>query len=235
MLMELWDRYRRILLGIAVLTFAALSFYLYSSFGEDRLQELPLSQPQYPMDQPAAIIDATEAPMQPSSALALPKAASKKERTMYIDVKGQVKRPGIYPFFDNERVADAIEKAGGFLPNADTLQVNLAQHLADGMYIIVPTKGAKPNDNYPLPVIATGTAAPQTNGRTTAANSSPINLNTATVEQLATLPGIGKTRAEAILAYREQHGKFTQTDQLARITGIGKKIVERLKDKISVD
>ncbi|MGE5702683.1 MAG: ComEA family DNA-binding protein, partial [Clostridia bacterium] len=70
---------------------------------------------------------------------------------------------------------------------------------------------------------------------TSSAKTSTVNLNTATADQLTTLPGIGKTRAEAIIAYREQHGRFTQVEQLTKITGIGSTVFERIKGQVSVE
>lgn len=258
MLMELFTRHRRLVVFILALLFVSTSFYLYYTSGDEQSQELPLRSPFYAtkVDNPTNVtgpetigseqlsVPADQPSLSASLAASFEHAskASAKEKTMYIDVKGQVKQPGIYSFSDNERIADAIEKAGGFLPTADTLQVNLAQHLADGMYIIVPAKGARSPSASAMPIIATAGStaagaltAGQGAGSSTSERTSTVNLNIATTEQLATLPGIGKTRAEAILAYREQHGKFTQIEQLTKISGIGGKIFERLKGKISVD
>ncbi|RNB82333.1 ComEA family DNA-binding protein [Brevibacillus fluminis] len=281
MLMELWDRHRRVWIILLALLFLSLSFYFYYTSGDEG-QGLPLRPPVYSteMDQPTNVtgpdsvvassrkadpvqtsLTSGSGQQQPSVAEAVftslsPAESSRtdaKVKTMYVDVKGQVKQPGIYPFTDNERIADAIEKAGGFLPSADPLQVNLAQHLADGMYIIVPAKGGQAVAASPLPLIATtgggttgstgGVGGSSGNSSTsagvessgTSSRATTVNLNTATADQLATLPGIGITRAEAILAYREQHGKFTKIEQLKNISGIGDKMFEKLKGKISVD
>ncbi|MGO0060475.1 helix-hairpin-helix domain-containing protein [Brevibacillus fluminis] len=277
MLMELWDRHRRVWIILLALLFLSLSFYFYYTSGDEG-QTLPLRSPVYAteMDKPTNVtgpasviassrkaepvrtsLPSDSAQQAPSAAEAVFSSLSPAEsartdakvKTMYVDVKGQVKQPGIYPFTDNERIADAIEKAGGFLPTADPMQVNLAQHLADGMYIIVPAKGGKAAAASPLPLIATtGGGAGDGNGSSgksspsagagssgTDSRATTVNLNTATADQLATLPGIGKTRAEAILAYREQHGKFTKVEHLKNISGIGDKLFEKLKGKISVD
>ncbi|WP_225230370.1 helix-hairpin-helix domain-containing protein [Cytobacillus stercorigallinarum] len=137
-----------------------------------------------------------------------------------VDIKGEVKDPGVYELKNTQRIVDAIQVAGGFLSEADQQQVNLAQKLTDEMVIYIPKVGEESVSS--LPTLNDG-------------NEGKINLNQATVEQLETLPGIGPTKAEDILSFREENGSFKAIEDLKEISGIGEKTFEKLKDLISVD
>nr|WP_263325661.1 helix-hairpin-helix domain-containing protein [Neobacillus sp. Marseille-Q6967] len=142
-----------------------------------------------------------------------------------VDVKGQVKKPGVYESRGGERVIDLINRAGGLTENADENQVNLAEHVVDAMVIYIPAKGEE------------GTAAgastanvPGSGG--TSGQSSKINLNKADETELQTLPGIGPAKAAAIIEYRETNGSYKTIEDLKNISGIGDKTFEKLKDLI---
>ncbi|MGP9042458.1 helix-hairpin-helix domain-containing protein [Cytobacillus kochii] len=137
-----------------------------------------------------------------------------------VDIKGEVKDPGVYALKSTQRIVDAIQVAGGFLSEADQKQVNLAQKLTDEMVIYIPKVGEEGVSSLP----------PLNDG-----NDGKINLNQATVEQLETLPGIGPSKAEDILSYREEVGSFKAIEDLKEVSGIGEKTFEKLKDLISVD
>jgi competence protein ComEA len=136
-----------------------------------------------------------------------------------VDVVGAVHRPGLYRLSQGTRIADAIARAGGATGKADLAQVNLAAPLADGEQVIVPRRGA--------PGVAPGGAASQGG-----ASSAPIQLSTATQEQLETLPGVGPVTAQKILDYREKHGAFHSIDELQAISGIGPKRLEQMRDHV---
>jgi competence protein ComEA len=127
-------------------------------------------------------------------------------RVVVVDVAGAVRRPGLYRLPQGSRVADAIARAGGPTRRADSALVNLAAPLADGQQVLMPARGA----------VGAGAAPPGP-----AAPTAPVDLNTATVEQLDGLPGVGPVTAEKIVAYRTAHGPFTSVDQLDAIPGIG--------------
>ncbi|MCK9909593.1 ComEA family DNA-binding protein, partial [Microbacteriaceae bacterium K1510] len=134
-----------------------------------------------------------------------------------VDVKGSVKKPGLYTFARQQRVADAIDKAGGALPNAELAEINLAQLLTDGSILRIPAKGemlkaASPCTQGGQPYLApgNGSSAEKANPSpsSTGTGEGKININTASLQELMNLPGIGETRAKAILAYREKNGQF---------------------------
>lgn len=153
-------------------------------------------------------------------------AASASEETaasgeVVVHVAGAVSAPGVYTLPADSRVDDAV-RAAGATADADLSQLNLAQKLADGQKITVPAAG-----ETPAPV---DNAAPSDSSQSGAL----ININTATQEELETLPSIGEVRAQAILAYREEHGGFRTTDELMEVSGIGEKIFADIAPHITV-
>ncbi|TKH16024.1 hypothetical protein FC678_00960 [Peribacillus simplex] len=146
-----------------------------------------------------------------------------------VDVKGAVKSPGIFTAQAGDRVIDLISAAGSFTDKADKNKVNFAQIVEDQMVIYVPEIGEEvTGDLENIQVGSSGDAA------TKGASGGLVNLNTATQEDLETLTGIGPSKANSILEYRETVGKFMEVDELKKVTGIGDKTFERLRDSISV-
>lgn len=145
----------------------------------------------------------------------------------YIDVKGAVKRPGMYAVEAHMRVLDAIEQAGGFTDEADQNQVNLAMKLTDQMVLFIPKVGENIQD-----LAFAGQASAESNSGQ--APDDKINLNTADVAELQQLNGIGQKKAEAIIDYREQNGSFQAIEDITKVSGIGQQTFEKLKDHLSV-
>jgi competence protein ComEA len=140
----------------------------------------------------------------------------------YVHVTGAVRRPGVYRVPSWARLDAAIRRAGGATPRADLQGVNLAAKVADGQQVIVPAR--VPGGG--------ATAAAEAGPTAPGAVAGPISLNTATVEQLDQLEGIGPTTAQKILDWRKEHGGFRSVDDLNQISGIGPKRFESLKDKV---
>jgi competence protein ComEA len=133
-----------------------------------------------------------------------------------VDVVGAVRRPGLYRLAQSARVADALARAGGATAKADLEQVNLAAPLADGEQVVVPRKVA----GRPVPAAA---------GSTGPGATAPVQLSTATLEQLDALPGIGPVTAQKILDYRAQHGALRSVEELDAIPGIGPARIDQLR------
>jgi competence protein ComEA len=146
--------------------------------------------------------------------------------SIIVDVKGQVKLPGVYTSSQGERVIDVINRAGGLTEIADESQVNFAQHVEDAMVIYIPAKG---EEGISMPA---GTSVSETAGGSS--NQAKINLNKADENELQNLPGIGPSKAAAILEYRETNGQFKSVEDLKNISGIGDKTFDKLKDLITV-
>lgn len=146
---------------------------------------------------------------------------SMSEQVMvYVHVCGAVKFPGVVEVAQGSRVEAAVEAAGGFTDEADKSYVNLAAVLADGEQIYIPTV------EEVLELAANRLEAPE---------DGLVNLNTADVAQLCTLPGIGEARAGDIIFYRQEHGGFTSVEELMNVTGIKDNIYNRIKDRVTVE
>ena len=155
------------------------------------------------------------APVAPPLHVAAPaRSASPGSTPLVVDVAGAVRHPGLYRLGRSERIADAIALAGGFTRRADRVAVNLAAPVADGEEIVVPARGAGTTG-------ASSGAGPSP--------TAPLDLNTATLEQLDGLPGIGPSTAQKILDYREAHGAFHSLDDLDAVPGIGPGRLAQLK------
>ena len=147
-----------------------------------------------------------------------------------VHVIGAVPRPGLYEFVEDARVQDAIDAAGGLLASADVSSINLAALLEDGQQLNIPYKsGQEPVEGTPsleLPNSEPTSAAP--------VNTELININTATKEELDSLPGIGPTIAQRIIDYRDTNGPFNTIDDIKNVSGIGPSTFEQIKDLITV-
>jgi len=157
----------------------------------------------------------------------------------HVHVVGAVRDPGVYRLAPDARVHDAIRRAGGAGSRADLTQVNLAAKVSDGQQIVVPRRGAAATPGAPqtapsAAAPAPSAAAPAAAAAPGVASGPPIDLNTATLEQLDTLDGIGPATAQKILAYRTEHGGFRSVDELAQVPGIGPKKLAALRARVRV-
>lgn len=133
-------------------------------------------------------------------------------------VCGEVASPGVYELPEGSRVYEAVDAAGGLLEGVDTTGINMAEKLADGQQITVCKEGAYTND-------VPGASDP---------GGEKVNLNTADMEELMTLSGIGESRAGDIIEYRTTFGKFSSVEDIMNVSGIGEKMFEKIKDDIEV-
>jgi competence protein ComEA len=138
--------------------------------------------------------------------------------SLFVNVVGAVRRPGLYRLKEGSRVADVVTRAGGPTPKAQIELLNLAARIADGEQIVVPRRGAA------------GPAAATSGG---AVAAGPVHLNSATLEQLDALPGVGPVTGQKILDYRQQHGAFGSVDELDAIVGIGPARLEQLRGLVA--
>lgn len=177
-------------------------------------------------------------------------------QTIRVHVAGAVRKPGVYSLPSWSRVIDAIKKAGGATPQADTDAINLADRLQDAEQLRVPYKGRnQPSVEHPptpeplgdprtsgghgqgrYPFAAggtTSTAAPLSSRGGSTASGGTVNLNTATAEELDSLPGVGPKTAEAIMQFRQEHGAFQRPEDLMNVKGIGPAKFEKMRDRIT--
>lgn len=155
-------------------------------------------------------------------------ASSSSAALVVVDVAGKVRRPGVYRLPAGSRVDDAIRAAGGALRGVDLGALNLAAVLVDGQQVAV----GRPAAAGPGPVATGGAPAPGAPSGGSA--GAPVNLNSATLEQLEGLPGIGPALGQRILDYRTEHGSFASVDDLNDVSGIGDVTFERLKPLVTV-
>ncbi|HPD40658.1 MAG TPA: helix-hairpin-helix domain-containing protein [Anaerolineae bacterium] len=148
--------------------------------------------------------------------------------SLQIYVSGAVARPQVVEVPAGSILADALAAAGGPAPEADLESLNLAAPLADHQHVHIPTRVPPPTAT-PQPALATATPTSEA-----ASPEARVNLNTATLAELLTLPGIGETRAQAILAYRAEHGPFTRIEELQNVSGIGPVTYEKLAPYVTV-
>ena len=142
------------------------------------------------------------------------------EAVIFVDIKGEVKKPGVYQMKVGDRVKDALDAAGGLTAEADSQKVNLAQRVEDQMVIVVPKVGEEAE------AIPAGVTSKE------ASKEGKVNINTATVEELKTLKGVGEKKAEAIIEYRKKNGSFKTKEDLMKVRGIGKKLFESFEERI---
>ena len=167
----------------------------------------------------------TEIEQQPIEAVVEVAEEEPQSNSVIVDVKGAVKYPGVYELTEADRVVDAITLAGGYIDGANASLINHAQKLQDEMVIYIPLQGEEAA--VEIQQFSGGTSSTQ-------GNSGKININIADETQLTTLPGIGPAKAKAIIAHRDEQGKFQSIDGLKNVTGIGDKTFEQLKDLIDI-
>lgn len=154
----------------------------------------------------------------------------------YVDVKGSVKKPGVYEFKENDRVIDAIKLAGGLTKNADTSNINLSKKLKSEMVIVINTKSELKNkNNLTCDAVCTREVIEVNNCiETENKTNNKININTADINKLTELDGIGESKAKTIIEYRTTNGLFKNIEDIKNISGIGESLYNKIKDKITV-
>ncbi len=208
-----WLKEHKVYLLAAALLAAVLLYpYLFNS-EEEEVRDLPEEWSVETKDEGKA--QAKEKPEQENE-VSVP---------MMADIKGAVKKPGVYDVHQGERVIDLIEKAGGLTNKADTASINFAMKIGDEMAIYIPEKGGQGPPAGQIPVSGGGEST---------GNSQKVNLNSASASELETLPGIGPSKSAAIIEFRETSGAFRTVDDLKLISGIGDKTFEKLRELITV-
>lgn len=190
-----------------------------------------------------------------------------KKNKIFVDIKGAIKKPGVYEMDEDKKVIDVVYQAGGLSEEADTTYVNLAKKISDEMVIIIYTKdqikeakkteliSTEANGSCICPKISNDACINNNKSNNKESNTSKnsntkstnqekkeeeattnglININTATKEELQTVSGIGESKAQAIIDYREEHGNFNTIEDILNVSGIGESIYEKIKDHITV-
>ena len=193
-------------------------------------------------DRPAPVMSAKLPPVEKASTASLRSSASPTagpDHPVVVSVVGLVHTPGLVTLAPGARIADALQAAGGAVDGADTIGLNMARPLGDGEQIVV---GLAPAAGQPSALgssINSGSPSPSKAPTPVPGSGKPkagevVDLNSATVEQLDALPGVGPITATAIVAWRQAHGKFTSLDQLADVDGIGPARLGKLRALVRV-
>ena len=143
---------------------------------------------------------------------------------LYVDIGGEVMKPGVYEVSDGTRLFEVIDKAGGLTEDADIDGVNRAETVQDGQKIMIGRHGENPDENRDS----------YSANNVTDSGEGKVNINTADAAALQTIPGIGPSKADRIIEYRESEGKFNEIDDIKNISGIGNKTFESIKEYITV-
>lgn len=192
---------------LMILTGCTLTMFLIFMFSQNSSSGEPIALPILPEDPIEAIVVEDNIELQ-------------KSMRWIVDVKGEVQNPGVYEVESDLRINEVIKQAGGFTENANQNGLNLAQKIEDEMIIYVPHLN---EDEEPFLL------ASQPGGK-----ESKVSLNKASMEQLQTLPGIGAVKAQAIIEYRAQQGAFKSVEDLLKVSGIGSRTLESIRDLIGI-
>lgn len=223
---EIWEKYQKpIIIGSILMAAILLVVSLLR----------PKNNVQSPQENSEVMMAGSEA--QSSSVTSNPstdsvqKSAGKQK--LMVDVKGAVKKPGVYEVKPGMRVVDGIELAGGLTESADRKNINMALQLSDQQVVYIPIKG-EIKDFDPKHLMGTAGNAGNESLASSSSAGELININTADKNALLTLNGIGDKKADQIISYREEQGGFKTIDDLKQVQGIGDKIFAGLKDSITV-
>lgn len=179
----------------------------------------------------------------------LEKQEEKQEIKIKVEIKGAINNPGVYELEDNSRVVDLINVAGGLTENADTSLINLSKKLTDEMVVIIYTREEIENyNNSKIKTEYVYIEVPSCPDKVNEAcieeyqeeinnneeTNKLININTASINELTTLSGIGESKAKLIIEYREQNGNFKEINEITNVKGIGESLLEKIKDSITI-
>lgn len=148
------------------------------------------------------------------------------KNTIVVEIKGEVKNPDVYEMEEGSIIKDLIEKAGGLTSEANIDKINRAAKLNPNQLIIIPNKNSSEENFLGESEIIYG--------ETNESSEKLININTASLEELTKINGIGETKAKSIIEYREKNGAFKSIEEIKNVKGIGEKTFEKLKDSITI-
>ena len=187
-------------------------------------------------DKAVTLSEITEGEVREDSlAETVPETDQESPATIKVYICGYVLNPGVYELPEGSRICDGLDAAGGFSEGADESRINLAGYLHDGDMVFFPEVGEElPEGAVEAGHSNTGTSNASSSSGSNAGNSGLININTANAEQLCTLPGIGSSKATAIIKYREDNGAFTDISQIMNVSGIGENLFNNIKDLICI-
>jgi competence protein ComEA len=223
--------------AVVLLIAALVTAVIVSAIGQQAGRQV--LDPALPATDAATRAAATPAAAGPAAGAPGPGSTPAVGDIIFVHVLGAVRRSGLFELHEGARVMDAVAAAGGLTESADPAGVNLARPVADGEQLYVPAvgeaqPGAPPGNTPGSAAGGTGGTAGGAVGGVGGVPGGKINLNSAGVADLETLPRIGPSMAQRIIDYREANGRFTSVDELRNVTGIGEKTFDSLKDLVTI-
>lgn len=212
------EKYKKVLV-IAGSVIGALLLYFFTMYEATEQSSIQTIEPITPL----AALETTETEIIDNTA----------PEVFMIDVKGAVRYPGVYTLEEGMRIVDAIEAAGGYTEHANPTPINHAQKLQDEMVLYIPKIGEELSEELGTLVASASTSSASSAGGGIS-KTGKINLNKAGESELTQLPGVGPSKANAIIGHRTEHGNFQTIEDLKKVTGIGEKTFDQLKDLIDV-
>lgn len=209
---------RKVKNGLVLQVVVFLFLFLSVGCGKNVEEEIPLTA--------AEAEESDKDQAGESSGEKMAEETENSDETVYVDVCGQVKVPGVYALEKDSRVYEAVEKAGGFTEKASAVGLNQAAKVTDGQQIYVPSQEEAEKQDFVNSTENNDSTAGKTQGK--------VNLNTASKEELMTLSGIGEVKADAILRYRSEKGRFQSVEEVKSIEGIKEGVYQKIKDQITV-
>lgn len=155
--------------------------------------------------------------------------ASLQDKTIIVEIKGEVKKPDVYTLNEEAIVKELIEAAGGLTENAELSNINRAKKLQNHEFIYIANK-----NDINKEVKNTNTEANTSKNQGQGVSNKKVNINNSTIEDLKTLNGVGDSKAKSIIEYRDKNGGFKSIEDIKNVTGIGEKMFERIKDQIEI-
>lgn len=227
-------KFGQLLIGLSVflLIFGGCIFWFVNSYSEENSFESLTTESIMSQSADNNVSAESVEEQQAATSNKVAEAASSQTTTGYVDIKGAVNKPSLYPIDGEMRVYDVIELAGGLTAQADQTRINLAQRVTDQMVIYIPKDGEK------IPELPVTTSVNNESESGTAASSEGIkkvNINTADATQLQTISGIGEKKAADIIQYREANGPFKAVDELTAVSGIGEKTLEKIRQEVCAE
>lgn len=223
-----------ILAGILLLiiTLFIIAYNYYYSDNEDIINQTALNE--HFEDKSSEYEDLEDENKKEDNRISSKIGISKSEKTIIVHVIGEVQNPGVVELKEGSRIIDAIESAGGKTEDADLSRINLAYIIEDGVQIYVPRIGERTNETNINKEEGEGVIIENFTQDETDNIKIKVNINTASLEKLQTLPGVGASTAQKILDYREENGKFKTIEEIKNVSGIGESKFNSLKDYIVV-
>ena len=211
---------------VAILIIILIIYYIYKTNEEKNIQE-SMNELLEENNKTEDVIEKSEGKNNETEEI-----PEDEESKILIHITGAIKKEGVYELTEGDRIIDAINKAEGVTEEADTSQINMASKLEDGMKIYVPKKGENTENIQSQERQTENIQKTSETNNNENSNTKKININTASLEELDTLPGIGEATAQKIIDYRKEKGKFSKIEDIKNVKGIGDSKFEKIKDKI---